>query len=84
MVQVVSVLGALAILAAYTANQFRLIGPPNVSYALLNFVGAGVLTVIAVIESQWGFLLLEGVWTLVSLFAFVRLARGGGSPRRSH
>ena len=83
MVQVVSVLGALAILAAYAANQFRLIGPSNLSYTVLNFLGAGVLTVIAVIESQWGFLLLEGVWTLVSLFALVTLVRGG-RPGESH
>ena len=77
MIQVISVLGALAILLAYAANQFRLIEPTNLSYTLLNLLGGGVLTVIAVIERQWGFLLLEGVWTLVSLFALVRLVRDG-------
>jgi hypothetical protein len=82
MIQAVSVLGALAILVAYAANQFRWMGPSNLSYSVLNFVGAGVLTVVALIERQWGFLLLEGVWTLVSLYALVKLLGGGEAEAR--
>lgn len=67
MLQIISVLGAIAILGAYVANQFRLMGPSNLSYSVMNFIGSAVLTVIAVIEVQWGFILLEAVWALVSL-----------------
>ncbi len=81
MLQIVSVLGALMILLAYAANQFRFIGPSNLSYALLNFVGSLVLAVIAVIEVQWGFILLEVVWALVSLWGIITILRGSASPR---
>ncbi len=81
MLQIVSVLGALAILLAYAANQFRLVGPMNLSYALLNFVGSLVLAVVAVIEVQWGFILLEVVWALVSLWGIITILRGSASPR---
>jgi hypothetical protein len=79
--QIISVLGALAILLAYAANQFRLVGPMNLSYALLNFVGSLVLAVVAVIEVQWGFILLEVVWALVSLWGIITILRGSASPR---
>jgi hypothetical protein len=83
MLQVVSVLGALAILAAYAANQFGLLGPSNLSYSAMNFVGSAVLTVIAVVEVQWGFILLEGVWAVVSLWGMVTILRDG-RPGETH
>jgi hypothetical protein len=81
--QIVSVLGALAILAAYAANQFGLMGPSNLTYSALNFTGSAVLTAIAVVEVQWGFILLEGVWALVSLWALIAILRGG-RPDATH
>jgi len=75
MLQLISVAGALAILIAYAANQLRYMGPSNLSYALLNFAGSAVLAVVAVVEEQWGFLLLEGIWALVSLWATMKLLK---------
>ncbi len=82
MIQLISVTGALAILVAYAANQLRYIGPSNLSYALLNFAGSIVLAVVAVLEEQWGFLLLEGIWALVSLWATMKLLRGRSARPR--
>jgi hypothetical protein len=79
-VQVFSLLGALAILAAFAGSQLRAMSAYGLPYLLLNAGGAGVLTVVAWLERQWGFLLLEAVWTLVSLFALLRLLRAGPAP----
>jgi hypothetical protein len=80
MLQLVQVLGALAILAAFTLAQFGVLEQRSWSYLVPNFVGAAVLAVLAYVERQWGFLLLEGVWALVSaagLWALARTRRTG-------
>jgi hypothetical protein len=79
LLQVISVLGALAILGAYAANQFGWINPSQLSYTVANFVGAGILTAVAVVDRQIGFVLLQGGWTLVSLWGVVAILRGSES-----
>jgi hypothetical protein len=74
-IQLVSVVGALMILLAYAANQFGWLRSSGLSYSVVNAVGAGILSVVAAVESQWGFLLLEGAWTVISLVAIAALLR---------
>ena len=69
---VVQVGGALPVLAAFALAQARIVTPQARVYLVLNLVGAAVLAVDAYVETQWGFLLLEGVWTLVSLRGVLR------------
>ena len=76
MLQAISVLGALAILAAFAANQFGWITPSQLSYSVANFVGAAILTAVAIVDHQIGFILLQGTWTLVSLVGIVTILRG--------
>jgi hypothetical protein len=76
MVQIISIVGSILILVAYTANQAGRLTAEQLSYSLLNVIGAGILATVAAIEEQWGFLLLEGVWTVVSIAALMRTSSG--------
>jgi hypothetical protein len=74
--QVVQIIGALAILAAFIAAQVGVFDVRSWSYLWLNFAGALVLGIVAWHERQYGFLLLEGTWTVVSAWGLVGRARG--------
>ena len=75
MPQLVQVAGSLLILAAFVAVQRRRWSPSSQAYLVLNTVGSAVLAVDAWHGRQWGFLLLEGVWAIVSAAGLLRALR---------
>ncbi len=73
---VVQIIGAILILAGFVLSQLRVLAQDSYRYLLVNLAGAIILTVDAWLGSQWGFVLLEGVWSLVSFWGVVVKARG--------
>jgi hypothetical protein len=78
--QTIQVIGAILILIAYVAAQFKYMSPHSVSYLLANLIGSVTLAALALFDSQWGFLLMETVWAIVSGVNLIRLIWG----RRAH
>ena len=72
---VIQVVGSLLVLAGFALAQWGVLDPKSVRYLVLNVVGSGILAVNAVFGAQWGFLLLEGVWAIVSLVSLVGVMR---------
>ena len=70
--QVVQIIGAMLILSAYIASQQNRMRLDSVQFLGLNMVGAAILTVVAAVNGDIGFLLLEGVWAWVSARGFRR------------
>lgn len=71
MEQAIQIAGAALILAAFVLAQRKVLETDSLAYLSLNVAGAGVLAVVAAADRDWGFLMLEGVWTLVSAGSLV-------------
>ncbi|HEX4730430.1 MAG TPA: hypothetical protein VH299_04140 [Solirubrobacterales bacterium] len=79
MAQAIQIIGALIILGAFAASQLGEMPTDSRLFLLLNLVGSVVLGIIAVVEGQVGFILLEGVWAVVSAWGlFVILGEEAG------
>lgn len=73
--QVIQMAGALVVLGAFVANQRRLMTTDSVPFLAMNAVGTGILAVIAGMNGDAGFLLLEGVWSIISLVGLMAALR---------
>lgn len=69
---ILQLVGAAFVLAAFVATQNG-IGRPNSTYVLiLNTLGAGILAYLALTDAQWGFLALEGIWSVLAAANLVK------------
>ena len=73
--QLVQIVGALLILAGFVAGQVGLLRLDSRPYLWLNLTGSLILTVDAWRGRQWGFVLLEAVWAVVSAWGLVARRR---------
>lgn len=79
--------GALGILVPFALFQLRRVSQHGLGYLIANGAGATLLTVVAYLGGQWGFVILQGVWALAAFLGILRwrrrsrLAAGGDSTR---
>jgi hypothetical protein len=81
--QMIQIAGALLLLTAFAGTQFRFFDARAYSNLILNFTGSSILAILAALDQQWGFLLLEGVWSLVSLWGLIA-KMSGREPVAAH
>jgi hypothetical protein len=75
--QIASFAGALLILVAYGGHQMNWMNSRRAGYNILNAVGSAILAYIAFHPFQIGFVVLEGAWTLISVYALARPRANG-------
>jgi hypothetical protein len=78
--QIVQLIGAFLILVPFAGAQLRRMQVESIPYQLLNLLGSGTLTVVALDGRQWGFLILEGVWAVMSAAGLIRIIAARPTP----
>jgi len=73
--QLVQIFGSLLILVAFVSAQRGALSTRSGRYVLLTLAGSTILAVLAAHEQQYGFLLLEFCWALVSAWSLVQMLR---------
>ena len=68
-------IGVAFLLLGFLLNLLKITTTGSRAYLLLNFIGAGIASYASYLVPYFPFVILEGVWCIVSLVSIVRLMR---------
>jgi hypothetical protein len=70
--EITGAVGVGLILMAYFCNTFGWINGRGKLFFLLNIVGAGLACYASLLINYWPFVVLEGIWFLVSVIGLIK------------
>jgi hypothetical protein len=73
--EIMGSLGVAMLLFAYMLNMLKIIKAESLPYILLNFIGASIACFASWLIPYFPFVILEGVWAVVSLVSLVQYFR---------
>lgn len=69
---IINSLGVALILLAFVLHQFRVVTGQSASYLWINFIGSALACYGSILIAAYPFVVLEGVWAIVSLLGLLR------------
>ena len=70
--EIIGTTGVSLLLLAFALNLLKWLRSDSPLYLALNTLGAGIALVSALMIPFWPFVVLEGVWTIVSVVGLIR------------
>ena len=68
-------IGVFQILLAYILNVIGKLKAKDLTFILLNLIGASMACLASILMEYLPFVILEGVWTIVSLISLIKYKR---------
>ena len=68
-------IGVSILLIAFFLNLSNKLHKDSLSYILMNIIGAGIACFASVMINYLPFVVLEGSWTIVSIYALINVLR---------
>ena len=65
-------IGVFQILLAYILNVIGKLEKKDLTFIMLNLIGAGMACLASILMNYMPFIILEGVWTIVSLYSLMK------------